>query len=256
MGIHLASTPCPASGLRPSVRAAGHPRSPGTSGVILSAAMRDHLRALFISLHVTVVLVLAFPQPGAFMHEKQWRRPDVQAAFGSVSQALGVVGAELSPAEVQAIAWEGGSLWQRGRRRTVKHLQFYVKYCGVKQGWSMFANVPQKSGRLEIEIEQGGVWEPIYISQDPAHDWRGVELRQERLRGYVSDFSWRRRKGTFPRFVEALGLRAAVDFPSATRLRARMRTLHFPDPATLRETGAVRVGEPYFETTVHLSEWR
>lgn len=218
--------------------------------------MRDHLRALFITLHVVVVLILAFPQPGAFMHEKQWRRPDVQAAFQNVSEALRAVGADLSPAEVQDIAWAGGSAWQRGRRRTVQHLQFYVKHCGVKQGWSMFANVPEKSGRLEIEVERGAVWEPVYRSQDPDLDWRGGELRQERLRGYISDFSWRRRKGTFPRFVEALGRRAAVDFPDATRLRARMRTLHFPDPATLRRTGAVRVGDPYFETTVHLSEWR
>lgn len=218
--------------------------------------MRDHLRALFVAFHVIAVLILALPQPGSFMHERMWRRPPAQAAFRSASDAARAVGADLSPAEVQDIAWAVGSAWQRARRRTVRHLDRYVTLCGVKQGWSMFADVPETSGRLEVEVERGGAWAPAYISQDPGHDWRGGELRQERLRAFISDFSWRRRKGTFPRFAEALGRRAAADFPDATRLRARMRTVHFPDPATLRETGAIRLGEPYFETTVDLGRWR
>ncbi|MEC8423157.1 MAG: hypothetical protein VX000_05230 [Myxococcota bacterium] len=225
-------------------------------GVILGRPMRDHLRALLVTCHILVVMVLAFPQPGLFMHKRAWAKPEAQDAFGALSRGMGRLGVAVTPAEIESILWTAGSAWQQARRKTVQHVQFYVNHCGVKQRWSMFASVPAKSGRLEIELEQGGAWSTIYVAQDPERDWRGSVLRQERLRAYISDFAWHRRGATFPRFVDALALRAGSDFPDATRLRARMRTLHFPPPATLRETGSRTVGAPYFETTVDLGAYR
>ena len=230
---------------------------PSVRGVDTAGPMRDQLRAVLILLHVLAVGFLALPQPGVFMHERQWRQPEVQQVFRAVSQGLGTVGYTMPPADVHALAWDLGTEWKSGRRRIARYLQPYVKYCGIKQGWSMFAHVPWRSGRLEVELDDGtGEWRPIYVSQDPEHDWQGRVLRQERMRAYISDFAWRRRKGVFPRLAEALALRAAEDFPEATRLRARMVTVQIPGPAALRQTGELEVGEPYFEAVVALGDYR
>jgi hypothetical protein len=217
----------------------------------MGGPMRDHLRALLITLHIAAVVFLALPSPGKFMIEKNWRDPDAQQAFRGIAGVLGV-----PKQQVQDTLWELGLGWKRLRGVVVEPLGPYVAYMGVKQSWAMFAQVPDRSGRLEVHIEQDGEWRPLYISQDPEHDWRGSELRQERLRGALADYSWRRRKGRFPGFTEALALRAAADFPDATRLRADMVHVGIPEPAELRERGGLEIGEPYFTYTVFLEEFR
>jgi len=213
--------------------------------------MRDHLRAVLIPLHIAAVVFLALPAPGKFMIEKEWQKADAQQAFGAMAGVLGV-----PRATVQDRLWDLGLVWQDLRQAIAGPLHPYPAYLGVTQGWAMFAQVPDRSGRLEVYIEEEGDWRPLYISQDPAHDWRGSELRQERLRGFLSDFSWRRRKGRFPGFAEALALRAAADFPEATRLRAEMVHVGIPEPAVLRAQGGLDIGEAYFQHTVFLEPLR
>ena len=213
--------------------------------------MRDHLRAALITLHIGAVVFLALPAPGKFMIEKEWQKPDAQQAFGAISGVLGV------PRKVvQDRLWGLGLVWKDLRQAVAGPLRPYSVYMGVTQGWAMFAQVPDRSGRLEIHIEEEGVWRPLYISQDAEHDWRGAQLRQERVRGFLSDFSWRRRKGRFPMFTEALALRAADDFPDAVRLRAEMVHVGIPDPDVLREQGGLDIGKAYFQHTVFLEEFR
>jgi hypothetical protein len=218
--------------------------------------MRDHVRAAFVAFHLLVVVVLGLPQPGGFMHERLWRKPEVVGAIRTATRVVNAVGIGLSEDEVKDVAWGAGLAWQKARRRTVQHLTWYVDYCGVKQGWSMFASLPKRSARLEVQIEEDGVWRTVYRAQDPDADWRGRQLRQERVRAFVNNFAWKRHQRGFPVFADALAVRASGDFPEATRLRAHMVPVQLVAPAALRAAGALPEGAPYWQATVDLSAFR
>jgi hypothetical protein len=218
--------------------------------------MKDHLRAIVITAHIAVVFILAFPAPGGAMHERAFKSPALRAWWERAAAVSTAVGRPMETDEAAELAWAIGRRWQRARRRTVQHLQFYVKYCGVKQGWTMFGKVHRRPGRLEVHLEENGEWRPLFVPLHPEHDWREGQLRQERIRGYISDFALRRREGTFPRLAQAIAQRAAADFPDATRVRARMVPLLIPKPAKLRSAGEIPLGAPYFESIVPLDPYR
>lgn len=218
--------------------------------------MIDHLRAVFILLHVVAIGILCIPAPVGAINERTYNNKGVQAIFAEYAQALQGVGVSISRAELQDLAWEAGQGLLDTRKALVRPFRRYYALTGTAQGWRMFGMVNRKPARLELHVQQrpGGPWEPLYIMRDPAHAWRSTQLNQERVRGLLNDFSHLRSKRRYKRTVRWFAAQVAQEQPDAWRLRASMVVLPSPTPAALRAQGSVTPGKRVWVETVTLAD--
>jgi hypothetical protein len=217
---------------------------------------RDHIRALLITAHLVFVFALSTPAPGLFMREKAFQRPDVQEWFGRFAAVSTAVGRPTDREAVTASAWALGERWQTARRRTLQYVHPYAEYCGVRQGWYMFAGVLSKSARLEVDIEFEDEWLPLFHPFVADAQWRRQQLRSARVRTALQPLVFHRREGRAELLAERLAIHAAAEFPEATRLRVQMVPVRIPPAAQLRKLGELPRGEPYFVNVVDLDDYR
>lgn len=207
--------------------------------------MTDQLRAIFVAFHLIAITAAAFPAPVG-MRRADLDSPDVHAAIEAWHVATSALGMSVEPDELREWLWEAGSGLLDARRAALQPLQPYYSYTGARQGWSMFGTLNHTPARLEIHIDHGAGWEPLFIARTRAHAWRAAQLDQERLRGLVNPFSWKRSRAKLRKVTDWVALQAATDFPQARRIRLRMVARPLPDPAELRATRTLPHTQAYW----------
>ena len=58
------------------------------------------------------------------------------------------------------------------RKALLAPAQPYYRLLGTGQSWSMFGVLNHTPARLEIDVDRGAGWEPLYHAHEPAHAWR------------------------------------------------------------------------------------
>ncbi|MFT5685676.1 MAG: hypothetical protein ACI8RZ_006630 [Myxococcota bacterium] len=195
--------------------------------------MTDHLRAIFVVLHLIAITAVAFPAPVG-MRRSDLDNPDVKAAIEAWRGVAEAVGVQVNPETFEEKLWVAGTGLLTTRQSALAPLQPYYRYAGTRQSWSMFGYLNHTPARLEIHIDHGTGWAPLFIARTTAHTWRAHQFDQERIRGLVNAFSWRNGRGKLRKVADWVALLAATDFPEAKRIRLQMHARPLPDPADYR----------------------
>ena len=207
--------------------------------------MLDHLRAILVLLHLVAITAVAFPAPVG-MRRTDLENPDVKAAIEAWRGVAGTFGVEVDPDEFRETLWTAGNGMLDARRSALEPFAPYYRYAGTRQSWSMFGYLNHTPARLEIHIDHGTGWEPLFIARTTAHTWRAHQFDQERFRGLVNAFSWRQGRSKLRKVADWVAIRAAADFPEAERVRLRMHARPLPDPDVLQQTRTLEHTKTYW----------
>jgi hypothetical protein len=188
------------------------------------------LRATFIAMHLFAISVMAFPCPvGAVVDPDVWKTADIQEDVAAWSARLGVAPEAL---QEHIIAW--ATTYIDIDQCVQAPFEPYYKYCGTYQSWNMFGSAPRTATRLHIDVEENGVWRPVYIERDPEHAWLARWFDHCRFRPVLKRLGAGHYPATIPAFADWAARQAARDFPSATRVRVRFFEFRTPAPAEVR----------------------
>jgi hypothetical protein len=201
-----------------------------------------HLLAAFVAFHLFAVTFCALPSVGSGMNRSAWAQPTVQGEFRAWTERFRAFGVEVTVAELEDFLWEFASGYEGVRDQIMRPLRPYFRYTGTWQSWKMFVAPHRYPGRLEIEIDDGGGWQPVYVARSVEHAWLARWFDHDRFRAATFRYAWKHFRGTRRQFADWVADRAAEAFPDARRVRVsfvRYRT---------RSPDEVRGGVPAAET--------
>lgn len=220
------------------------------------AGLRDHLRAVLISLHIVAVVLVALPNPSGFMKRSMWKLPMVQDELEAWAERMTAVGIPHTAESLEEAVWKDFQQVVTVRKAVLRPFRPYYKYCGTNQSWALFG-IPQRyPSWLHIDLKSADEdWSPIYVSRDSRLDWRRGMLDEERYRSFLVYSARESNHRRFVRIGKWLAGMAAEDFPEAEAVRLRWRDQRTLTPAQIRRG---RTAEPTFrsEITFELAELR
>ena len=181
-----------------------------------------HLRAAFVVFHLGAIFVMAFPSPGSATKKSAWSDPTVQAELRAWSARLQGLGRDTSPAQLQDNLWDFVVRYDAARDLIMDPLRPYFRYTCTPQSWRMFVAPHRYPARLEILVEEQGVWRPVFVARSKEHTWQARALEHSRFRGAQFRFSWRAYRSQYKSFLLWARDRAQRDFPDATRVRTQL----------------------------------
>lgn len=191
-------------------------------------------RAAFIAFHLTAITLMAFPAPSGGMSRKAWKQPTVQAEFRAWNARLGGLGVEMSPEEFEERLWSLATGFMAVRVEVLKPFGPYYRNFGTHQSWRMFVAPHRFPARLELRIEEGGEWRPLYVMRDPEHDWYAPHFDHDRMRSAVFRYGWPHYASHYKRMSDFYAKRAFAEFPEATAFESRFFSYRTLSPEEAR----------------------
>jgi hypothetical protein len=191
-------------------------------------------RAALIALHMLALGLLAFPAPSGGMSRSAWKDPTVQAELQAWNARFASLGVELTQQEFEDRLWELASAYMKARQAVLDPFEPYHDYMGTWQSWRMFVAPHRFPAALEIDVEEAGVWRPVYVERSREHAWMGSIFDHDRMRSEVFRYSWAKYKGSWRPFGQWVARNAARDFPGAQRVRVRYLRYKTLDPEQAR----------------------
>lgn len=205
------------------------------------SSLWDHVRTLLVTLHLIAIGVSSLPSP-VVLDEAALGRPAIQAQLRPWEQALGLVG--VDEATFRAVLRAGSRAIGAPRQALTSWIQPYVRWCGVGQSWSMFGTVNHLPGRVEIWVEEEGVYTPAFIPLDPDADWRAHTLRSERMRSALNNYANGGQREAYAGFARWAARELAKERPGATRVKVQVVRFDPPEPEDLAATGRIPARPP------------
>jgi hypothetical protein len=202
-----------------------------------------NLRAAAVLFHLSAVAVLSIPVPPPGLRgEKEDPFTEKQlAGWGDAVELVGIPRGVLFTVVKRVAAAEYAVLTSV---RTP--LRSYAKLVGSEQGWLMFGTVAEDVARLEILVQEGGRWSPLFVARSPDAAWRRPLFDQERMRTLVYNFGAKRSKSKWDALGTWVAAQVRAERPEATAIRVQMRSFHIPDVSVLAETGALEQKGTYW----------
>lgn len=185
-------------------------------------------------MHGVSIVVSSLPSVRGNLSAQVFREEAVQHELRQWTSGLRKVGLALTTAELQALAIDVGLTYSGVRDVLVRPFAPYHKHVGTGQTWNLFTSAHRLPSRLEIDLEEKGVWRTIYRARSFEHGWRRDQLDDVRLRKAVYLMSWKRGYHVYKTFSAWVAREAAKDFPSATRVRVRYWRYETPAPDAVR----------------------
>ncbi|MEQ1568227.1 MAG: hypothetical protein ABMA64_21490 [Myxococcota bacterium] len=200
-----------------------------------------HLVAAFVAFHLFAVTFCALPSVGSGMNRSAWRQPTVQGEFRAWNDRLRAFGWTGTQAELEDHLWAFASGYESARAVVMRPLAPYLDTFGTWQSWKMFVAPHRFPARVEIHVDRGAGWEPVYVARSSTHDWLAGYFDHDRFRAALFRYGWEHYRNTRKEFATWVAGRAADAFPDAHRVRVsfvRYRT---------RSPEEVRAGTPVEE---------
>jgi hypothetical protein len=189
-----------------------------------------HIRAWLVAVHVFAVVAMALPAPGGGMNRSAWKDPTVQDEFEAWRGRLAAMGVETTPEEFEERLWTVAKTFMDGRTALLAPFQPYYRNCGTLQSWRMFVAPHMYPARMWIEVQEDGVWRPVYVDRSREYDWLSWRLGQDRFRSAIFRFSWKPYRKMLLEFADWVAIEAHRDFPDATKVRVRFWKARSPTP--------------------------
>jgi hypothetical protein len=193
-----------------------------------------HIRRVFVALHLVAITLMALPAPEGGMDRAAWRDPTVQDELSAWTDRLNQCHIAVTRPELEDLLWRAGVDYMNARDKVLRPFGLYYELCGTAQSWRMFVAPHRYPARLEIDIDQGGGWRPVYIERDRQHDWLGRQLDSYRFRSVIFRFEWPGYENDYQRFADWVAAKAGRDFPEAQAVRIRLFKYRTLSPDELR----------------------
>lgn len=187
-------------------------------------------RALFVALHLFAVTAMALPSAGSGLTRSAWSSPTVQGEFQSWTDRLNRWGIAITVPELEDRLWAFASGYEDGRQAVLAPFMPYYRYCGTWQSWRMFVAPHRYPGRLEIDIDEGQGWTPLYVARSDAHTWHRAWLDHDRMRAAIFRYSWSHYRTSRKEFTDWVATTVAAERPDARRIRVSWMRYKTPSP--------------------------
>jgi len=208
-----------------------------------------HIRAVFVTLHLLVITLMALPTPEGGLDRASWQDPTVQDELTAWTHTLNRCGIDVTREALEDWLWTLAVRYVRVRHTVFNPVSPYNEACGTGQSWCMFVAPHRYPTLLHIDIEEGGSWRPVYIERSDEHTYLSRELDSYRFRSVIFRFGWPGFEDDLERFARWVQRRATQDFPNAERVRVRLFKSRTRSPEEVRDNVAV---EGEFVRTVEL----
>jgi hypothetical protein len=202
------------------------------------SVLRNGLAA-FVALHLFAVTLCALPSVGAGMSRVAWKQPTVQGEFQAWTERLNGWGLRLTEPELEDRLWTFASGYETVRGYVLAPFQPYLEYCGTWQSWKMFVAPHRFPERLEIEVDRGSGWEPVYVARSREHAWMASWLDHDRFRAALFRYAWEQYGKPRKEFATWVAKQAATAFPDAHQVRVSFVRHKSPSPAEVRSGAPV-----------------
>lgn len=195
-----------------------------------------HVRAGLIALHLFAITAMALPSAGgAGLRRASWSEPTVQDEFATWTARLNALGWQGTSEQLQDTAFTVVRSYEDARGAVLAPFDPYFRYCGTWQSWRMFVAPHRYPARLHIDVQQDGVWRPVYEARSGTYTWRARQLDHDRFRSAIFRYAWPQYRRGYRQFVTWLTAQARTDFPEARRLRVRFYKARTPSPSEVRD---------------------
>jgi hypothetical protein len=193
----------------------------------------DHLRGVFVVLHLVAIGVMAFPAPHGVRTPASWEEPTVQAEITAWSERLGVerewLGSTVRRAAVAVVD---------AREVVLTPADPYYRLAGTWQSWRMFVAPHRFPARLHIDVRTDAGWSPLYVVGSTEHRWRARQLHHTRMRSLVFLAAWQRYHKQRARLADWVAAQVRVERPDALEVRLRYRKARTPAPGEAASEGS------------------
>ena len=185
-------------------------------------------------MHLFAITAMALPSVGGGMSRAAWRTPTVQAEFQLWTSRVNGWGIDITAAELEDNLWNFAVAYEDGRRKILEPLFPYFRYTGSWQSWRMFVAPHRYPGRLEIEIDTGQGWQPVYVARSSEHSWLRPWFDHDRSRAAIFRYAWPHFRRARKEFTDWVAVQAARDFPEAKRVRTSFVRYRTRSPEEVR----------------------
>lgn len=196
--------------------------------------LRDGLVAAFVAYHLAAVTLQSLPSAGSGLNRTAWKDATVQAEFAVWADRLGAVGVPITVPELEERLWGLAHGVERVRGAVLAPFAPYYRYCGTWQSWRMFVAPHRYPGRLEIRVDRGQGWEPLYLARSDDHAWRRAWFDHDRMRAAVFRYGWPHYKAARRHFTDWVARQVAADLPEARRVEVSFLRYRTPSPEEAR----------------------
>jgi hypothetical protein len=181
-----------------------------------------HLRAAFVALHITAIVLAALPAPEGGMDRRLWSEPTVQSEFRIWADRL-----HLEEPTLEQLVWKVAVAWMDARAVFLAPVKPWLEWTGETQVWRMFVGANRFPTRFQLQVRDAGqtsedAWRTLYYRDDPAHRWHEELWENERFRNGLDRFGWPHYKSFFEEFCDYAAKLALAEEPAAADVRCRI----------------------------------
>jgi hypothetical protein len=188
-------------------------------------------RAAFVALHLFAVTYMAMPSAGSGLTRSAWADPTVQNEFASWTERLNGWGIAIAQDDLEDRLWAIASGYEDVRLAILSPFEPYFEYCGTWQSWRMFVAPHRYPGRLEIDVDHGRGWEPLYVARSNEHDWHRTQLDHDRSRAAIFRYSWKHYRTHRRHFTDWVATQVMAEDPEAQKVRVSWMRYRTPSAA-------------------------
>lgn len=200
----------------------------------VARTVAPHALAAFVALHLFAVTFCALPSVGSGMNRSAWAQPTVQGEFAAWTARLNGLGLRITQAELEDRLWAFASRYEAWRDAVMIPLDPYYTYCGTWQSWKMFVAPHRYPARLEIEVDSGSGWQPVYVARSTEHTWLARWLDHDRFRAATFRYGWEHYRNTRREFAAWIAREADEAFPDGRRVRVSFVRYRTRSPEEVR----------------------
>jgi hypothetical protein len=193
-----------------------------------------HARALFVALHLLAITAMAMPSAGLGLNRRAWKDPTVQGEFAAWTERLGGWGIDLTVPELEDLLWGCASGYEEVRDAVLEPFQPYFRHTGTWQSWKMFVAPHRYPSRLEIEVDRGNGFEPVFVERSATAEWMRPWFDHDRMRSAVFRYGWAHYRTSRGVFADWVYERALDDFDDVRAVRVVFVKYRTPSPADVR----------------------
>lgn len=216
--------------VQPCARAYKSKRTPAET-----SAWKHRFVYAFVAFHVIAITLAALPAPPEALEREDLSTGEEAENLAAWSKRLSQCGLAVSQSELEETLWHAAEKYKKIRKEILAPFQPYYKFCGARQGWKMFVGPHRTPSRLHIDIQENGVWRPIYIEGSRKHNWLRSRLNHEHWRTALFTAVYFQKQRPLKEFVGWAAERAALDFPEAEKLRLRVYRFRTLSPSEVKK---------------------
>jgi hypothetical protein len=168
------------------------------------------------------------------MNRRAWKDPTVQGEFTAWAARLRDYGVDVTAPALEETMWSFAVSYEAFRDRVLAPFRLYFRVTGTWQSWRMFVAPHRYPSRMEIDIDSGRGFVPVYVERSAEHDWMRTWFDHDRMRSAVFRYGWPHYRSSRVAFADWVAARAAKDFPNAQQVRVSFVKYRTPSPAEVR----------------------